>query len=242
MTLKSKYEYGIEFDGQRSNDFGLDVLDKVIGMPAKQKAVQPLPFTSNVIDLSGLYGGQVYNERTIKIVFYVHEFNNMSKDHLYTMWTKAVNWLMNSTHKTKLKDDVMNNYYYLGEVQKEPNWTEFQMFGKLEVEFTCYPFRISELVEGNDIWDDFNFELAIAQNTDYEISGSKTITLFNVGTNSVAPQLISTAPFTITMNNNTFTLEAGTYNSPDFTLMTGENKLTVTGTGKLSFVWHKELI
>ena len=242
MATNSDYEYGIVFDGQRSNDFGLDVQDKVVGMPAKQKIMQPLPFTSSVIDLSEIYGCQTYDERQYEITFLVRNHQDYSKDRLYTMWTKTVNWLMNPGHKVKLVDDIMSNYYYLAEVQKEPDWEEFRSYGKLKVEFTCYPFRISELAEGNDIWDDFNFELDIAQNTVYEINGSKTITLFNVGSNSVAPQLISTAPFTITMNNQQFTLGAGTYDSPDFMLQIGENTLTVTGTGKLSFVWHKELI
>ena len=242
MENKSKYAYGIVFDGQRSNDFGLDVSDKVIGMPAKTKVIQELPYSNHVIDLSEIYGNQQYKERIYEMTFIVRDAEDWSKDRLYIMWTKAVNWLMNPSHKVKLVDDNMSNYYYLAEVQAKPDWNEFRIYGLLKVEFVCYPFRISELAEGNDIWDDFNFELDIAQNTDYEINGSRTITLFNVGSNSVAPQLISTAPFTITMNNQQFTLGAGTYDSPDFMLMTGETRLTVTGTGKLSFVWHKELI
>ena len=242
MVLKSKYRYGIIFDGQRSNDFGLDVADKDVGMPTKKKIIQELPYSNHVLDLSEIYGNQQYEERTYEMTFIVRDAEDWSKDRLYTMWTKTVNWLMNPSHKVKLVDDIMSNYYYLAEVQKEPDWEEFRSYGKLKVEFTCYPFRIAELAEGNDIWDDFNFELDIAQNTDYEINGSRTITLFNVGSNSVAPQLISTANFIITMNGQQFTLGAGTYDSPDFMLQIGENTLTVAGTGKLSFVWHKELI
>lgn len=242
MVLKSKYPYGIIFDGQRSNDFGLDVAEKTIGMPAKKKIIQELPYSNNVLDLSELFGNQQYEERPYEVTFIVHDSRDYSKEHLYLMWTKAVNWLMQPARKVKLVDDIMSNYYYLGEAQKATSWEEFRSYGNLTVEFTCYPFRISELAEGNDIWDIFNFELDIAQNTDYEIKGSRTITLLNIGNNLVAPQLVSNAPFIIEMNGQTYSLGAGTYESPDFMLLTGETKLNVTGTGKLSFIWHKELI
>lgn len=242
MTIKSKYQYGIEFNGHRSNDFGLDVQDKTVGMPEKNKITQAIPFSNTVLDISDLYGGQTYKERTVKITFIVRDGVDPSKERLYSLWTQVVNWLMAPGRKVKLKDDIMHNYYYLAEVEKEPSWDEMRAYGKLSVEFNCYPFRIDELEEGNDIWDEFNFELDIAQVTDFEIVGSRTITLFNMGVTTISPEVVATAPFTIEMGGQRFTLNAGTYSSPDFMLPTGEVAMTVIGTGKLSFNWHKELI
>lgn len=242
MTIRSKYPYGIEFNGHRSNDFGLDVQAKAVGMPEKNKITQAVPFSNTVLDISDLYGGQTYKERTVKITFIVRDGVNQSKERLYSLWTQVVNWLMAPGQKVKLKDDIMHNYYYLGEVQKEPSWDEMRAYGKLSVEFTCYPFRIDELEEGNDIWDDFNFELDIAQNIKFNIAGSRIITLFNMGATAISPAIVATAPFAIEMGGQRFTLNAGTYSSPDFMLPVGEVTLTVTGTGKLSFNWHKELI
>ena len=242
MTIKSKYSYGIAFNGHRSNDFGLDVQAKTVGMPAKNKITQVIPFSNTVLDISDLYGGQTYKERTIKLTFIVRDGENQSKERLYSLWTQVVNWLMAPSQKVKLKDDIMHNYYYLGEVQKEPSWDEMRAYGKLSVEFTCYPFRIDELAEGNDIWDEFNFETDIAQNTEFDIVGKRTITLFNIGATSISPELIASAPFTIEVGGQRFTLNAGTSSSPDFMLPTGEITITVIGTGKLAFNWHKELI
>lgn len=215
---------------------------KTVGMPEKNKITQTIPFSNTVLDISDLYGGQTYKERTIKITFIVRDGVDQSKERLYSLWTQAVNWLMAPGQKVKLKDDIMHNYYYLGEVQKEPSWDEMRAYGKLSVEFTCYPFRIDELEEGNDIWDDFDFELDIAQDTDFDITGSRSITLFNMGATTISPEIVATAPFTIEMGGQKYALAAGTYSSPDFMLPTGEVTLTVTGTGKLSFRWHKELI
>lgn len=242
MTIKSKYPYGIEFNGHRSNDFGLDVQDKTVGMPAKNKITQAIPFSNTVLDISDLYGGQTYKERTMKITFIVRDGEDQSKERLYSLWTQVVNWLMEPAQKVKLKDDIMHNYYYLGEVQKEPSWDEMRAYGKLSVEFTCYPFRIDELTEGNDNWDEFNFETDIAQNTEFDIVGRRTITLFNIGATSISPELVASAPFTIEVGGQRFTLNAGTSSSPDFMLPTGEITITVIGTGKLSLNWHKELI
>lgn len=242
MTANSKYSYGIVFAGQRSNDFGLDIQDKTIGMPAKNKITQTLPFSNMVLDLSAMYGGQTYAERVVKVTFIVRDHANLSKERLYTMWTQTVNWLMGPAHKVQLRDDIMRHYYYLGEVQKQPSWNEYRSYGKLSVEFTCYPFRINELTEGNDIWDDFNFDLDVAQNVAYQINGRRTITLVNIGISAVSPELVATAPLMIEINGQQYQLPAGTSTSPDLMLPVGETTLFVTGTGKLTVNWHKELI
>ncbi len=65
-----------------------------------------------------MYGGQSYGERKLKFTFLIVESDRFDKNALYTQWTKTVNWLMGVNHKVKLKDDVMSDYYYLGEVQE----------------------------------------------------------------------------------------------------------------------------
>jgi hypothetical protein len=136
----------------------------------------------------------------------------------------------------------MKRYYYLAEVRTEPNLEEIRIRGELTIEWSCYPFRIYELAEGNDIWDDFDFELDIAQATKFEVTGSRNVVLYNIGTNVNIPTIKATAPMTITQGNAQFTIPVGTSNSSRFRLMTGENKFTISGTGTIEFFWHKELI
>jgi len=235
LTVNSN-DYGIEFNGQRSTEFGLEVIyPKEIGLPAKTKILQTLPYSNTVLDLSELYGGQPYGERTIKLAFNVYQFGRVNKDRLYITFTKVVNWLMAPNHKVKLKDDVMSDYYYLGEVRSAPTFAEVLRYGTLTVEFTCSPFRIHELAEGADVWDEFNFELDVAQEVNYQVNGNRTITLINSG-----------QPATCTVNvtsnlslSNFGVLSAGTN---AITLPAGETVLAITGNGQITFNWHKEVI
>lgn len=238
MTTESSY--GIEFNGQRSDTLGLRVINpKEIGFPSKNKVVQSIPFSSNIVDLSDMFGGQSYGERTIKFTFLLVKND---KDDLYTQWTKTVNWLMGTRGKMKLKDDVMSEYYYLGEAQEAPTWDEYVHHGKFTVEFTCYPFRIHELPEGNDVWDTFNFELDVAQMTHYTINSKRKITLFNTGQMDVNPQIIATDSFTLITPDKKYEVPAGVTDSPEFILPIGPTQMDVIGNGDITFNWHKELI
>ncbi|MFL2124071.1 distal tail protein Dit [Marinilactibacillus psychrotolerans] len=160
-------DYGIRFNGHHSSEFGLRILQgKQIGFPTKIKSLVSVPHSSNEYDFSSVVGVQAYSDRTVSIPFHIKK---MDKESLYNEWTKIVNWLMGTDSKTPLYDDLMDEYYYMAEVREAPEFNELLTRGTLTVNFTCYPFRISELREGNDIWDTFNFELDVAQTTTFQV-------------------------------------------------------------------------
>lgn len=161
--------YGIWFNGHHSSEFGLRVVEgKRISFPTKQKALVPIPYSSTVYDYTSVVGTQAYGERTFVIPFNI-EGSDQKKESMYVKWTSIVNWLTSTIKKTPLYDDIMKDYYYMAEVINAPDFEEFRLRGVLTIEFTCYPFRISKLREGNDIWDTFNFELDVAQTTTFEV-------------------------------------------------------------------------
>ncbi|MFL2118551.1 distal tail protein Dit [Marinilactibacillus psychrotolerans] len=160
-------DYGIRFNGHHSSEFGLRILQgKQIGFPTKIKSLVSIPHSSNEYDFSSVVGVQAYSDRTVSIPFHIKK---MDKESLYNEWTKIVNWLMGTDSKTPLYDDLMDEYYYMAEVREAPEFNELLTRGTLTVNFTCYPFRISKLPEGNDIWDTFNFELDVAQNLTFQV-------------------------------------------------------------------------
>lgn len=243
IESNNRFGYGFWFNGHHSTEFGVDVIEpKELGFPAKIKQLVEIPFSNIPLDLSYMYQDQQYGERTFKWTLLVHDRSRMDKEGMYVIWTKLVNWLENTQGKTKLKDDVMSDYYYLAEIQTATSWEEFRYHGKMTIEFQCYPFRIHEALEGNDIWDDFNFELDVAQETKFDVSGSKSVMLFNVGTPVASPTIVASAPFTLKMGNQTVTVPAGTSDSPDFVLANGINQIVINGIGTIEFQWHKELI
>lgn len=245
MILESnnQFNYGVWFNGHHSTEFGLDVLNgKEITFPSKKKIMVQPPFSNQQYDFSNVYGGQVFEERTFTIVFNLIDRDNTTKESLYRMFTQVVNWLMSAPTKQPLYDDIMKKYYYLAEVVNEPDFNELLYRGELTVEWVCYPFRIYELAEGNDVWDTFDFELDVAQATQFDVQGSKTITLLNAGESITTPKIRTNAPFTIAQGATSFQVPIGTSTSTRLRLLKGENRLTITGNGSIEFIWHKELI
>lgn len=239
--LDSK-SYGIYYNGHHSSEFGLICLqDKQVGMPAKNKILVDLPFSNNKLDLSNVYGSQIYGERTYTQVFNL-TVAQFDKEGLYRLWTKVVNWLMSTSTKSPLFDDVMQRYYYLAEVQEAPEFEELLHWGTLTVKWQCYPFRISALKEGNDIWNAFDFDFDVAQRVKYTIDGSVQISLINNGASALIPTVIADADMQISYNGQTIAIKAGTIKDVAITLQTGKTDLIVTGKGIIEFVFNKELI
>lgn len=235
---------GITFNGKHSyRDMGVTMTgDRVIGYPNKRKVKVAPPFSNVTYDFSELYGDQVYEERTLTYRFNMINYHQLNYAGVQHEATKIVNWLMNSNGKKKLIDPDVPNYYFLAEVEGGVNLERFITHGVLDVTFIAYPFKISELAEGHDIWDDFNFELDMSQILTHTVNGTKTITLYNTGTPSVVPTIITSAPMKVTKDNVEYSFDAGTSKSDSFQLASGEHKLTLKGNGTIEFVFYKELI
>lgn len=232
--------FGIKFDGKHSyDDFGLTVAERNIGNPKKIKIKERVPFSNQVYDFSGIYGGQEYEERPLTYVFNVKDYEKIP---LTMKKIQALNWLMNPNEKIQLFDDYIPGYYFLAEVEEAPDFDELRFYGRLTVQFTAYPFKIGELEEGNDIWDEFNFLLDYAQITEFNVNGSTDVTLYNPGINVAKPIIKATAPMQIKQGNKIFTVPIGESQSYDFVLRGLKNKLTIVGNGSISFHFRKELI
>lgn len=229
-------------DKHSYNDFGITKApgDK-IGYPNKRKILVTVPFSNFEYDFSEIYGDQVYEPRPLTYKFNIYDEYKPGRISYMMKNIPFINWLMNSKGKQKLFDDNIPGYYFLAEVENidiADNGTH----GILTVDFKAYPFMIALLPEGNDIWDDFNFELDVAQNVDFDVSGSLFVTLINPGTPNVVPEIICTNQMTIKKDNIIYTLNAGLTKSEDFVLKSGENEFEIEGNGHISFKFYKELI
>ena len=236
--------YGIEFNGKHSyRDFGITIADKNIGYPEKEKIKVKVPFSNVEYDFSEIYGEQTYTPRPLTFTFNVLEKHKINTTQMInTLETRLTNWLMNSNGKQRLYDDSMPNYYYMAEVEGGLNFEELHNSGTLTVEFTAYPFMIGELREGHDIWDDFNFELDVAQLTDFTVNGTLDVTLYNAGAPSISPEIEASSSMQIIKDGVTFNIPSGKSKSNDFRLYSGENNLTIIGNGTINFLFYKELI
>lgn len=236
--------YGIKFNGKHSyRDFGITIAEKEIGYPEKEKIKVKVPFSNVEYDFSQIYGEQTYSPRPLTYTLNVLDKNKINTtERINILETKLANWLMNSNGKQNLYDDAMPGYYYLAEVEGGLSFEELWNHGTLTVEFTAYPFMISELPEGHDIWDEINFELDVLQPTEFEVRGELEVTLYNVGAPDLTPTITATAPMTIVKDGITYGIPSGESKSNDFRLVPGENDIKITGTGTISFKFYKELI
>ncbi len=237
--------FGIKFNGLHSyHDMGITLgIERDIGYPNKEKIKVKVPFSNVEFDFSELYGEQTYTERPLKYTLNVLDKHIVNTpERINIIETKLANWLMNSSGKQKLYDDAIPGYYYLAEVEGGLDFDELWNHGTLTVEFTAYPFMIGELQEGNDIWDTFNFELDVAQITEFEVNGTLDVTLYNVGTPGLNPKIEASSSMEIIKSNVTYNVPSGASESDDFKLNSGENNLTIKGNGTIKFNFYKELI
>ena len=212
--------FGITFNGKHSyKDFGLLVKERSIDNPSKIKTKERIPYSNQIFDFSKIYGGQEYEERSISYVFYLKDYDKVD---LSIKRIEILNWLMQPNEKLKLVDDYIPGYYFLAEVEEGIEYVEKRFNVDITVNFTAYPFKIAELKEGNDIWDEFNFLLDVAQVTDFVINGSQQVNLINPGATIAVPKIICNATMKITKDGITYTIPSGN--------------------GNISFEFYKELV
>ena len=235
---------GFEFNGRHSyKDLGLTIESRKIGNPSKIKRTDRVPFSNHIYDFSDIYNGQEYEERQIE--YTLNLFNKDAKaldENFYISETAILNWLMQNNKKEVLRDDLIPGYYFMAEVVNSIDTDFLFRYGKLTVTFTAYPFKIGELLEGNDLWDPFNFELDVFQDTEFKIQGTRNVTLYNVGSGTVIPQIVVDSRMTIKTKYSNVTLNAGTHEVADISLSPGENHFAITGNGHITFNFRKELI
>ena len=232
--------YGITYNNKHSfNDLGLTVLNtRVIETPSKIKITETIPFSNITYDFSNLYGGNCYTERQLEYEFLIKARNSTE---LEFKRMEVDQWLLSSNSKTPLIDDNLPGYYYNAECIS----TEFEdinNIGKLKAVFTAYPFKISSEYEGNNLWDSFNFELDVLQDTKFTVNGTSSVSIYNSSVIDIEPEIIASNGFEITLDNKKYTVEAGVSKDYRFKLKSGINNLTLKGNGIIEFRFRKEVL
>lgn len=220
------------------NDFGLKILSRELNPPSKKKIKETLPFMNGSYDFSLLCGENVYEERTIKYVF---DFRYKDKIDFFNKKIAITDWLLNSC-KEPLYDDLIPGYYFIAECDDSILFDEGYIDCEVTVTFNAYPFKISTLQDGHDIWDDFNFELDMVQDTIFEVNGTKDIILYNNGAIGINPTVICSNNIEVTKGNSVYKFKQGESKTWAFKLDKGINTLTLKGTGTIEFKWCKEVL
>jgi phage-related protein len=230
---------GFKFLGHHTKEYNLILLERSAPTPEEKKIKESVPFMQGDYDFSMILGERIYENRTLTFTFTLFED---SYEYRKVDETALANWLMKGGYEP-LYDDHAPNYYYMAKctsVQVEDNTAERRLI--VTITFDAYPFKISMLAEGHDIWDEFNFELDVSQPVEFTVNDSLYINLLNVGSCGVVPTVTASAPMTIRKNGFTYQVPQGESRSESFRLEIGENPMTVKGNGTIKFTFYKELI
>lgn len=239
MSYPFEIVEGFKFVGIHTKDYGMSLKERSAPTPEEKTITEDVPFMHGVYDFSMLLGERIYENRPLSYTFEVYDRN-----YEYRKVDEAAlkNWLMKPGY-SPLYDDFDIGYYWLAKctgVDIEDDHKAGRLI--INVSFDAYPFKKSELPEGHDIWDDFNFELDVSQPVEYQVNGTLNINLLNAGSCSVVPTITVSAAMTIQKDKITYNVPQGESKSESFRLMIGENPMTITGNGTIKFTFYKELI
>lgn len=229
---------GIVKGGKHSyDDFGLTVRDATTETKKKNKTLVKIPFMNGSYDFSSLYGGQTYEEETR-----TYEFNLIAKDKydLEIQKIRISDWLLDG-EQAEIYDDLLVGYHRLAECV-DLSFEENHNYAKVIANFRAYPFKVRDNHEGDDIWDDFNFELDVAQDVKFDVESIKNVVLINSGNNIITPTVICDKHMSVKIRNKVFHFQPGTSKDYRFTLEKGENLIEIIGTGIIEFKFRKEVL
>lgn len=233
---------GITLNGKHSfKDFGLLMQNFEIGSPNKSKVTVKVPYSSRQVDFSTIMGFQPYERRTLTFEFGF--FNDYDMVQLQDKRIQILNWLMETNGDSIIEFDLIKNYYFMGEVVVGPEVEmAWNSTGTLKLTIDAHPFKIAKLLEGNDVWDNFNFTSDIAQNVEYNIVGSANISIYNVGFNPIEPIIITDNNMALSIGDVTYQLVSGNNSLDGLVLNVGENSVKIVGTGHVKFEFRKEVL
>ena len=209
---------GIRFGAHHSDDLGLILGKKELGTPAVKDEKTDNPGGDGSLDQTEFFGEPKYENRTHRF-----DFSTMAPaEEFPAVYSRVLNRLHGKKMRIILDDDPL--YFYLGRLHVS-NFTSEKGVGTISVECDCDPYKYKI---------DFT---VIAQ----AISGTQAITLTNGRKRAVPEVQIYTASGSIRIEyqGSIWDLGTGVYTLPELELIEGENIVTVTGTGTVTFVWQE---
>lgn len=230
---------GFKFANIHTKEYGMSLKERQAPTPEENTITEEVPFMQGSYDFSMLLGERVFKNRTLSYKFEVYQRNYQYRK---VNEITIKNWLMKHGWG-ELYDDHDKGYYWWAKCTSV-SVTDESNPGRLVIDITFegYPFMKSKLEEGNDIWDEFNFELDYAQPNEFNVNGSLDIKLMNCGSVGVVPTIICSSQMEIMKNNTSYTVPVGESRSESFRLEIGENEMTILGYGNIKFSFFKELL
>lgn len=207
---------GISFDDYHSNrDFRLILKPKEMASPAVKVRKIDIEGADSSLDYTDFFGEAKFEDFVQKFDF----STTVPQSEFLSLYSTIKNALHGKKMRITLDDDPL--FFYRGRVSVLPFTTD-RGIGQVSIECDCEP------------WKYFHQETVAIIN----VNGSYDFNLRNTK-KRVVPTITSTAKMTITFGGSTWTVNTGTTILPDFELVEGDNYVTVTGTGTITFKYRE---
>lgn len=213
---------GVTFGEYHSyRDLKLILGPKEIGAPSVKTKMLEIEGADGSIDYTDFFGGPKYGEAT-----HVFPFSTLVPR---SDFLSHYSFVKNALHGRKLRivldDDP--GFYYVGRCYVS-KFTSPDGIGIISVECECEPYK-------------YKTEKTVVTRA---VDGTDTIVLTNSRKRAV-PEITITTETSLNIvyqDVNVWDLGSGSYTLPDLELTEGENTVTVTGTGEISFAWQEAML
>lgn len=207
---------GIRFGDVHSyNDLKLILKSKNMGAPGVKVTKIDIPGADSALDLTDFFGDIKYEDVTHKF-----EFSTIVPTKEFMgLYSKVKNAIHGKKMRVILDDDP--HFCWMGRCFVS-GFTNDKGIGTVSIECDCEPYK---------------YKLTNTVVTQ-AINGTQVIRLTN-GRKRAVPTITTTSAMTLSFNGGTWTNSAGTYTIPELELRHGENLVTVTGVGNITFTWQE---
>lgn len=213
---------GVSFLGFHSySDFHLLMTGKEIGSPEVKRQTVSLEGADGELDFTDFFGEPKYMNVQHQFTFESIQPRNEQ----LSQFTDIKNKIHGKKGRIILDDDP--SFFYVGRCGVS-KYTNEKNIGKITVTCDCEPYKYKAT------------ETVVTQ----AVEGATVITLTNSRKRAVPLVTIATEnSLNIVFNTvNVWDLGAGSYMLPELELVEGENLVTATGTGTITFTWREAVL
>lgn len=213
---------GITFGELHSyRDLNLILSEKEIGAPSVKEKKVDIEGADGSIDYTDFFGGPKYGDVTHRFTF----STIVPRSEFLSQYSNVKNALHGKKLRIVLDED--SSFYYAGRCYVS-SFTNEKGIGKMTVDCDCEPYK-------------YKLEKTVASKA---VDGTDNIVLTN-SRKRVVPEISITTETSLNIvyqTYNVWDLGSGSYTLPDLELVEGDNVVTVSGTGSITFTWREAML